>query len=148
MQSDRWRSKVTPSNTPENIIDTSTFTPAWALCAWPPLLWQAGDVSSLELTHLGTQVLTAPDESGPCFGQTLWGKNDAERAAGLAWDWVEIRRGVVAMADPLGVVTNVRFLDDRGEVLSDREVAIRLQQVVHALPWQAEVRRALSPEDA
>jgi len=125
-------------------METSAFmTPAWALRAWPPLLWQAGDAGDLELTHLGTQVITTPNEPGPCSGQTLWGKADADRAAGLAWDWVEIRRGVVAMADPLGVVTNVRFIDDHGEVLPDRQLAIRLQQLVHALPWQDEVRRAL-----
>ena len=130
-------------------MDTSTFmTPAWALRAWPPLLWQAADARELQLTHLGTQVITAPDESGPCSGQTLWGKADADRAAGLAWDWVEIRTGVVAMADPLGVVTNVRFVNDHGDALSDREVAIRLQELVHALPWQDEVRRALCVENA
>jgi hypothetical protein len=47
------------------------------------------------------------------------------------------------MADPLGVVTNLRFLNEDGEALSDREVAIRLQKMVHDLPWQNEVRRAI-----
>jgi len=97
--------------------------------------------------HLGTQVLTKRDE-GQCSGQTLWGNQGQGEAAGLAWDWVEIREGVVAMADPLGVITNVRFLNDRGEALPEREVAIRLQRLVHALPWQTEVRRALQPANA
>jgi hypothetical protein len=132
----------------EQIIETANImTPAWAVCAWPTLLWQAAEARGLELMHLGTQVLTKRDE-GQCSGQTLWGKQGQGEAAGLAWDWVEIREGVVAMADPLGVITNVRFLNDRGEALPEREVAIRLQRLVHALPWQTEVRRALQPANA
>jgi hypothetical protein len=124
------------------------MTPAWALCAWPTLLWQSGEVENLQLTHLGTQILTSSDDAGPCSGQTLWGKRTARHAAGVAWDWVEIRRGVVAMADPLAVMTNVRFLDNDGEALSESQVTIRLQKLVHALPWQDEVRRALHTDDA
>ena len=56
--------------------------------------------------------------------------------------------GVVAMADPLGVVTNLKLLDARGEALSPFEVAVRLNGLVHALPWQNEVQRALHPLDA
>ena len=49
------------------------------------------------------------------------------------------------MADPLGLVTNLKLLDDRGEALTQIEVAVQLHQLVHALPWQTEVRRALHP---
>ena len=27
----------------------------------------------------------------------------------MAWDWVQIARGVVAMADPMSVVTNIAW---------------------------------------
>lgn len=47
------------------------------------------------------------------------------------------------MADPLGLVTNLKLLDDEGEALTTVEVAVRLHQLVHALPWQNEVQRAL-----
>ena len=49
------------------------------------------------------------------------------------------------MADPLGLVTNLKLLDERGEALTQIEVAVQLHQLVHALPWQSEVRRALHP---
>ena len=68
-----------------------------------------------------------------------------QQSAGVAWDWVEVRSGVVAMADPLGLVTNLKLLDDHGEALTQIEVAVQLHQLVHALPWQSEVRRALHP---
>jgi hypothetical protein len=118
------------------------------VCAWPALLWQAVDAPRLHLTHLGTRVLTFGDEESPCSGQTLWGHAGKSRAAGVAWDWVEIHDGVVAMSDPLGLVTNIRLLDAHGDVLTGLEAAVQLNQLVHALPWQSEVKRALGQLDS
>ena len=130
------------------MIDASTLTtrmtPAWIVYAWPPVLCQASSAPQLHLVHLGTRVLTFGDEAGPCSGQTLWGDASEDRSAGVAWDWVELQEGVVAMSDPLGMVTNLRLLDARGEALSQIQVAAHLHQLVHALPWQTEVQRALS----
>ena len=113
------------------------MTPAWIVCAWPPLLWQASRAPQLHLTHLGTRVLNFGDESGPCTGQTLWGDECEDQSAGVAWDWVRLQPGVVAMSDPLGLVTNLKLLDDHGEALTNLEAAVRLHQLVHALPWQS-----------
>lgn len=121
------------------------MTPAWIVCAWPPVLWQADSASRLHLVHLGTRVLNYGGDASPCSGQTLWGEATPDRSAGVAWDWVELQEGVVAMADPLGLVTNLKLLDARGEALSAFEVAVRLNGLVHALPWQNEVQRALHP---
>lgn len=76
-------------------------------------------------------------------GQTLWGGSLEEGAAGLAWDWVQISRGVVALADPMSVVTNLRLVGDEGEVLTALESACYLNALVRDLPWQSEVERAL-----
>ena len=119
------------------------MTPAWIVYAWAPVLWQASSAPRLHLVHLGTRVLTFGDAESPCSGQTLWGDDSEEHAAGVAWDWVELPQGVVAMSDPLGMVTNLRLIDSRGDVLSQTQVAVHLQPLVHALPWQKEVRRAL-----
>lgn len=77
-------------------------------------------------------------------GQTIWGDPEGEQAAGLAWDWIEVASGVVAMADPMSVITNLRLLRPGGEVMSPVEAAPHLNELVHALPWQSEVQRALS----
>ena len=143
----------TPCHTPSSIAPwsaaiesmTTTMTPAWIVYAWPPLLWQASRAPQLHLQHLSTRVLSFGDEESPCTGQTLWGDATAQQSAGVAWDWVEVQDGVVAMADPLGLVTNLKLLDDRGEALNQIQVAVQLHQLVHALPWQTEVRRALHP---
>ena len=78
----------------------------------------------------------------------MWGETSDQRAAGVAWDWVEISGGIVAMADPLGLISNLRFLDADGEPLPERDAALRLHCMVHTLPWQSEVRRVLHPQDA
>lgn len=128
-------------------IDASTMprtmTPAWIVYAWAPVLWQASSDAPLHLVHLGTSVLTFGDDSGPCSGQTLWGDESQDHAAGVAWDWVELREGVVAMSDPMGVVTNLRLIDTQGDVLNQTQMAVHLHQLVHALPWQNEVARVL-----
>ena len=76
-------------------------------------------------------------------GQTIWGGQSAGGEAGVAWDWVQICGDVVAMADPMSVITNLRLVGDEGEVLTCWQAARFLNQIVHALPWQHEVARAL-----
>lgn len=124
------------------------MTPAWTVYAWPPVLWQAARAPRLHLVHLGTHVLKADPGAGACTGQTLWAETTGERSAGVAWDWVELRGGVVAIADPLGLITNLTLLDAHGEALSQHAAAVHLNQLVHSLPWQTEVCRALLQPDA
>lgn len=122
------------------------MTPAWIVCAWPPVLLNAQSAPELHFVHLGTSVLSAGDPDHPCMGQTLWGNPSASSVAGVAWDWVELQHGVFAMADPLGLVTNLRLLGPRGEALSSLQVALYLNELVRTLPWQSEVERALQSE--
>lgn len=79
----------------------------------------------------------------PPSGQTLWADPDGEHAAGVAWDWIELRQGVYALADPLGLVSNLQFVDANGSALTPWETTRRLNELVRSLPWQAEVRRVL-----
>jgi hypothetical protein len=57
---------------------------------------------------------------------------------------VQLHQGVVAMADPMGLVTNLMLLDARGEPIPALKATLRLNEIVHALPWQTEVERALA----
>ncbi len=91
--------------------------------------------------HLGTRVTKPGGKRRPAMGHTMWGGPHGD--AGLAWDWVEITEGVVAMADPMGVATNVRLLDRHGTVLPAVEAALHFNQFVRRLPWQDEVQRLL-----
>jgi hypothetical protein len=115
----------------------------WALRAWPPLLWQARDPSQVHFQHVDTRITFSGDPMSPPAGQTVWAAHAADGDAGMAWDWVQIARGVVAIADPMSVVTNLRIVSRAGEVMTAVESALFLNQWVHALPWQSEVQRAL-----
>lgn len=119
------------------------MTPTWILRAWPPVLWQAHSTSELQFVHLGTRVLTPNDSDQPSAGQTIWGGAPGNAEAGVAWDWVQVMPGIVAMADPMSVVTNLRLLSAEGQVLTAWEAARHLNEIVHGLPWQEEVQRAL-----
>jgi len=115
----------------------------WSLRAWPPLLWQANERSAAEFRHLGTRVMSGNAVGARVAGQTIWAGTVSGVEAGMAWDWVEIAHGIVAMADPMSVITNLRIIGDEGEVLTAVEAARFLNGLVHALPWQDEVERAL-----
>jgi hypothetical protein len=92
---------------------------------------------------LRTRVTFSGDPLVPSAGQTLWAAQADDGEAGMAWDWVEVAHGVVAMVDPMSVVTNLRLLGHAGEVLTAHEAALVLNEFVRCLPWQCEVSRAL-----
>lgn len=116
----------------------------WTLRAWPPILWQVTESGPAEFHHLSTHVMAGNGGRNRVAGQTIWAGRFDGAEAGVAWDWVEISNGIVAMADPLSVVTNLRIVGDEGEVLTAMEAARFLNSIVHALPWQDEVGRALA----
>lgn len=129
-------------NTPLHIAGRAPLAVMpWSLRAWPPLLWQVGESVPAEFHHLGTRVTGGPQ--GRVAGQTIWAGTVAGGEAGMAWDWVEISHGVVAMVDPMSVITNLRIVGDEGSVLTAAEASLFLNLIVRNLPWQDEVGRAL-----
>jgi hypothetical protein len=92
---------------------------------------------------LGTRITQGGDVPGRAGGQTLWCDQDRKHRAGLLWDWVELDDGVIAMLDPMCVVTNLRLVNPAGEVLPPPSAALHLMRVVHALPWQDQVAAAI-----
>ena len=103
---------------------------SWSIRAWPPLLWQAEGASRLRFDHLDTQVMPASTGDAPRTGQTVWRGTAEEGEVGVAWDWVMVSPDVVAMADPMCVVSNLRLIGPQGEVLTAWEAARHLNQMV------------------
>jgi hypothetical protein len=122
------------------------MAPACIVYAWPPVLWQADSTPQWHFVHLGTQVLSTQRRKR-CSGQTVWANSLPEGTAGLAWDWVQLPQGVVAMADPFGLISNLCWVDANGRALPTIQQALHLNEIVHALPWQTEVERALQDEE-
>ena len=115
----------------------------WSLRAWPTLLWQADSGKPVNFEHLGTRVSCPLGGAEPPAGQTVWAAHAADGEAGVAWDWIQIARGVVAISDPMSLVTNLRVIGAEGSVLTAQQSALVLNELVRALPWQNEVQRAL-----
>jgi len=115
---------------------------AWSPRLWPQVDWNAETTTTQDWLHISTQVL------GSCghHGQTLWGGLFEEGDAAVGWDWVQLAPGVVALADPLSVTSNMRLLGPTGSALSPGEAARRLNEVVHSLPWQEQVGRVLASQ--
>lgn len=120
------------------------MTPAWIVYAWPRVLCDAQRAPQLHFAHLSTRVLVKGDASRPASGQTLWFGESGQGAAGVAWDWVYLPYGVVAIADPMALITNMQLVSADGDVLAPMESVRQLNEIVHTLPWQGEVQRALS----
>jgi hypothetical protein len=112
------------------------------IAAWPIIertVDPAIEIAS-DLHHLGTTVSADCDDYGRLLGHTIWG--GAESQIGIAWDWVEALEGVFAMSDPMGVVSNIGFVDKSGASLPDFMAAVQLNQITHSLPWQSQVAEA------
>ncbi len=115
----------------------------WSLRAWPAVLCQAHTSIGFGFRHLSTCVVYTKGGVELPQGQTFWAVQAPKGDAGMAWDWVQIAQGVIAIADPFSLVSNLRFVGERGELLSTTESARILNALVHELPWQKEVHKAL-----
>jgi hypothetical protein len=122
------------------------MTEAWRVVSWPPILWQATSAAKLQLVHFGTRVLSHGDADQQCRGHTVWGMAAPGGPAGMAWDWMQIPEGVITLADPLALITNLWLLDVHGQVLTPMQAAPHLNGIVRALPWQAAVERVIESE--
>ncbi len=124
------------------------MSPAWTLRAWPPVYRAAAQPIPCAFEHRSTRVFDDDGEPAQRSGQTMWVWGTDDGDIGVAWDWVEGARGVVAMRDPMSVLTNLKLIGDGGEVLTAWQSARHLNEIVFMLPWQREVRRALQGQDA
>jgi hypothetical protein len=114
----------------------------WIIASWPIIEHPSASAPELadDLQHLGTTVSEDCDEYGRLLGHTIWGAKGLE--IGIAWDWVEAHDGIFALSDPMGVVSNIGFVDESGACIPDFMSAVQLNRIAHELPWQTEVAKA------
>ena len=111
--------------------------------SWPTVFWRTSSKRCPAFRHLATRVTVARDRHSACSGHTIWRVRSDDGDAGLAWDWIEIANGVVAMVDPMQVSTNLQLVNAKGKLLSASEAALHYNQYVHRLRWQEKIRRLL-----
>lgn len=85
---------------------------------------------------MSTRVTVDKRGMQPVAGNSVWVGNVGSAHVGLAWEWVELRPGVLLLADPNSVITNVRFVDKRGRELDALKSLVCVNRILHELPWQ------------
>lgn len=120
---------------------------AWTLLSWEQTLWQS-PWPDPPLRHLETSVTPGEVRPGCKQGMTLWACETPRGPAGLGWEWIEVRPRVLALADPMHMISNLRLVDDEGVPIPESKRVLVLNSLVHALPWQAIVRRAIRDAQA
>ncbi len=120
-------------------------TPVWTLISWPKIWLPAEEHRSLsaQIQHLSTSVNADKGEEGCVCGQVLFGLQSSKEMIGVAWDWVAIGGRILAISDPMSIVSNVYFVAANGDTLQESARLVQLNNVINSLPWQRPVRRTL-----
>ena len=114
--------------------------PVWSVKSWEPVRTTVRELlrATPRMRPLGLAFEdTNRWERGRRRGQVLWGTRMAGRQVGVAWDWTEVRASVVAVADPMQVLSNMLLVDDVGAVMERSTVVLHLNAVIHHVEWQA-----------
>ncbi len=121
------------------------LTPVWTLISWPKVWLPAEEHRSLatQIQHLSTSVNADKSEEGCVCGQVLFGWQSSKEMIGVAWDWVAIGGRILAISDPMAIVSNVYFVSANGDTLQESARLVQLNNVINKLPWQRPVRRTL-----
>ena len=113
--------------------------PAWHVITWPKVLATVNELEGAvaRMRHVSTSVHADPLSSDRLCGQVLWGGDIGGTQIGIAWDWTLLSSEVVAMADPMKVLTNLVLMECNGELLDDMGSILRLNSAIHELGWQS-----------
>jgi len=106
---------------------------SWATCLVPV---DAFDQLLASMRHLGSIRLADPDAEGRQQGRSVWIGSFEGHPIGMAWRWGEVRRGVLALADPMAIDSNIGFVNPTGGCLTEGERVLYLNGLVDALDWQ------------
>ena len=117
--------------------------------SWPIIEWKLPpDMGTWPaLVHASTSAREA--NTGPVdrrCGETVWIGVVDGKSIGAAWEWVELRPGVVMIADPNTILTNIRFLDESDAYQEPLRALVSMNRLVHVLPWQATVAAVLAAQ--
>jgi hypothetical protein len=113
--------------------------------SWPAIEWYLPSDEDRwpAFLHLSTHIRTSPDDAGRSAGDTVWLGHVAGQSVGLAWEWVELRPGVVMMADPNSIITNARFAGPGRGLDDELHALICANRLANLLGWQQVVCAAV-----
>lgn len=119
---------------------TNTAESLFNITAWRALKLE-GNARAAWCSHLQHLQSSVSDRNEKCVsGITLWGAQlGTQQRVGIVWSWLRMGREVVALADPMRITSNARLVSADGLRLTPEQALLHLNNIVNALPWQAEV---------
>lgn len=121
----------------------------WMLKSWP-LVFFAPPLDGGEwprMSHAHTRARRDESRGMLWCGDTVWVGVVANDRIGVGWEWAEVRPGVVLLADPNQIVTNLRFLTPGVDHAERSQTVVTLNALLHSVDWQRAVLHA-SNDDA
>jgi hypothetical protein len=114
---------------------------AWMIKTLPPVEWYlpTETVGLPEFTHVDTSIRSGATNSEPASGETIWMASVKGREAALAFEWVELRVGVVMLSDPNSIISNINFLTQDSCYQSPLWSLISLNSLANGWAWQPRV---------
>ncbi len=111
---------------------------SWMIKSWATLEWYLPQQTEQlpRFKHVGTQMRDDGSSSGFRAGDTVWMAQEEQWRAGLAWEWLEVKPGVVMLADPNSIITNLQFVDSDQKPVYGLAKTVAINRLVHALAWQ------------
>jgi len=120
------------------------ITHPWLIASWPTVHCAVAQRSlMIRRLHCVSATLNPAAPGQARSGQVMWACRTPLGDAGLAWDWFDLRPNVVAMADPMHVLSNLRFVDEHGVELPMAANLLELNNLVASLRWQDQVEPVL-----
>jgi hypothetical protein len=91
----------------------------------------------------GATHLEDPEEITPRkVGATVWVSTIPRLRVAVAWEWVEVSEGVLVLADPNNVISNIRLVRTMvgmEGIGTATQRMVLLNAIVRGLPWQSEI---------
>ena len=111
---------------------------AWQLMACETVVKTVNEFELVTqaLRQIGRSVQVHDARSGLRSGQDVWAVECEGEPIQIAWEWTEIRPQVVALFDPMSILSNVSLIDGKGHALARSKRMLHLNNVIHRLGWQ------------
>lgn len=101
------------------------------------------ELATQELRQISSHVHVDRARCGLRRGEEVWSTRD-ELPIQIAWEWTEVQRHVVALFDPMNILSNVALIDGDGHALARSRRMLHLNNVVHRLDWRRTIDSAPS----
>jgi hypothetical protein len=132
---------------PQEVEDMSMMP--WMVKAMPKVeVYIANDSRSWPaLWHATTRINPGAGAPGRRTGDTVWLGVVDGAPVGIAFEWVEMRENVLALADPNAITSNLRFLSKDDTYVEPLTAVTTINCLAHSLPWQNAVSTMLAASE-